>query len=315
MTEIIVDNKNIEIKAEPQEVEAEKEVIKCKDSVITEKNTAADDSADMAFNECSINNQKEIVTTNGNSYWTINDDENSVEVDAALEADESSIASSLKETNSSYPFLQANNSSSEQIRRQQEVMADARGRSVSISSSVSKKEGSIASFLSSKNASVSRTGSMVRETTQVVVDDPSMTYKVITTKEKLTLDNAFPSLDDTKALIPALEDLPTIKELSLDKITQLLREIAFRYQRMPFFRYRLFTLFCLSISYFILPGFITGLLFGLYLSIIAFLFVCVSDPIIPGTVSQQQFQHVVDQVSDYSKKEEATPKVYKDSVG
>uniref|UniRef100_A0A914YGX8 SMP-LTD domain-containing protein n=1 Tax=Panagrolaimus superbus TaxID=310955 RepID=A0A914YGX8_9BILA len=315
MTEIIVDNKNIEVEADPEK----EEVIRCKDSVITEESNTAEDSADMAFNgvrfsrtnsECSMNNhQKE--TTNGSSYWTINDDdENSVEVDAALEADESSIASSLKETNSSYPFLQVNNSS-EQIRRQQEIMAEARGRSASMSSTVSKKDGSIASFLSSKNASGSRTGSVVRETTQVVVDDPSMTFKVITTKEKVTLDNAFPSLDDSKNLIPTLDDLPTFKELSLDKITQLLREIACRYQRLPFFRYRLFTLACLSICYFIFPGFITGLLFGLYLSIIAFLFVCVSDPIIPAALSQQQFQHVVDGVASFSKKEEATPKVYK----
>uniref|UniRef100_A0AC35GYH3 SMP-LTD domain-containing protein n=1 Tax=Panagrolaimus sp. PS1159 TaxID=55785 RepID=A0AC35GYH3_9BILA len=314
MTEIIEDN---------IEAKTDNKIIQCKDSgeiIVNNSAEEEDDSqqAAMAFNgvrfsrtnsECSINNQKETTSGSNNSYWTINDDEVNVEVDAGVEADESSIASSMKETNSSYPFLRETSpeQQQQQNQRQLEVMAEARGRSAS---SVSKS--SITSFLSKKGTNVSRAGSMVRETTQVIVDDPNMTYKVIATKEKLTLDNAFPSLDDAKTLLPtSLDELPAIKDLSLDKITQLLREIAFRYQRLPFFRYRLFTLACLSIIYFILPGFITGLLFGLYLSIIAFLFVCVSDPIIPGTLSQQQFQHVVDEVADYSKKEEATPKVYK----
>ena len=92
---------------------------------------------------------------------------------------------------------------------------------------------------------------LVKDTTEVTVDK-DMTFKVVNTKEKLMLETALPSLDDTKAILPSL-DVP-VQELTLDKITQLIREIAFRYQRLPFFRYRLFTLALLSISYFVLPG-------------------------------------------------------------
>jgi hypothetical protein len=316
-------------------VEEEGEVIKCKETVIIEGDIDSttlppEESNNMAFNgvrfsrtnsECSVNNQKE--SSSNNSYWTINDDD-----ETAVEADEESISSSLKEDmNARYPILKVNKKPEKvepqpelkaefRGRSASELIAETRGRSASNASSISRKD-FILPETRGRTASISSTlsrmsGGVFKQTTEVHVDQSNMTYKVIATKEKLTLDNAIPALDDAKnSVLSTLNDFPAVSELTLDKITQLIREIAFRYQRLPFFRYRLFTLACLSICYFILPGFLTGLLFGLYLSLIAFLFICVSDPIMPGSISAQQCERVVDEVAEYSKKEEATPKVYK----
>ncbi|KAK6034234.1 hypothetical protein COOONC_28257, partial [Cooperia oncophora] len=51
-----------------------------------------------------------------------------------------------------------------------------------------------------------------------------------------------------------------------------------RFRSMPFFKYRTMLLGMLLSITFVFPGFFTGLLWGLYLSFIGFLYLFVSEP-------------------------------------
>lgn len=132
-----------------------------------------------------------------------------------------------------------------------------------------------------------------------------MTYKVITTKEKISLEAPLPTFD--QPILPVLKE--TKERWTLDNITKLIYEILYRYKQLPFLRYRLFTLALLLGASTVLPGFLTGLMFGLYFSLIAFLFICVSEPI------QQDQNHpveeIVEKVKELSAEEVAVNKVYK----
>ncbi|VDK79112.1 unnamed protein product, partial [Cylicostephanus goldi] len=58
----------------------------------------------------------------------------------------------------------------------------------------------------------------------------------------------------------------------------MVNHIAQRFKGLPFFQYRMMFLGALLAVTFVLPGFFTGLIWGLYLSFIGFLYFFVSEP-------------------------------------
>lgn len=149
---------------------------------------------------------------------------------------------------------------------------------------------------------------MSTSTEEVNMDDTNLTYKVVTRKEKLTLEAPLPSFD--KPILPALNDAK--EQWTVDNFTRLLRQIVYHYQKLPFYRYRLFTLTILCGAALILPGFISGLLFGFYFSLIAFLFTCVSEPNpTPVVTAMQNNDPLIEDIKSLSLAENSISRVYK----
>uniref|UniRef100_A0A915ERB7 Uncharacterized protein n=1 Tax=Ditylenchus dipsaci TaxID=166011 RepID=A0A915ERB7_9BILA len=121
-------------------------------------------------------------------------------------------------------------------------------------------------------------------------------------EEKRIFGSPLPSL----VAAPTIE-VPNFKDgFTLDTLIKFCQDMLNRYRRIPFFRFRIFFIAFLLASFFILPKFMSGMIFGVYLSMILFLFVCVSDSIPEPTKAPPPIcDKVLDEMSAEAIKEES----------
>ncbi|KAI3414028.1 hypothetical protein GPALN_011494 [Globodera pallida] len=102
----------------------------------------------------------------------------------------------------------------------------------------------------------------------------------------------------------------------LHKIRHKLFNIFRHYLTLPLLRVRLFLIALLIIAFFTLPSFFAGLLTGFYLSLVTFLYLCVSEPIAASksdrqsTVEQLE-QVVLDQITQDEQRISGSERIYK----
>uniref|UniRef100_A0A7E4VV27 SMP-LTD domain-containing protein n=1 Tax=Panagrellus redivivus TaxID=6233 RepID=A0A7E4VV27_PANRE len=244
-----------------------------------------------------------VAAPSSTEYWTINDrdtDGNDTDsIDIACEADEESIASSLKAIPMTRP--------TEHI----PVEASAPTFTASTSSTGSSRQRYSSDGVSQSGVSDSLQQIQTTISTKVTTDEPNVTYKVVTKREKITFEAPLPSLDEAKQKPPVLA-IGSIHDLTLEKVSQLLTEILERYQRLPLVHYRLISVGVLVALYYVLPGFLSGICFGLYFALIAFLFFCVSEPnAAPAALAPQVCDKIVYEVKHFDNVESSTPRIYK----
>ena len=98
---------------------------------------------------------------------------------------------------------------------------------------------------------------------------------------------------------------------TIEKYKNFTMEVVSKHQKLPFLKYRLYSLAALVVFFLIFPGFLSGLLFGFYVSFICFLFVCVSDPIQPQSPPPDE---ITEEVKDFNSKECSLSRVYKGKI-
>lgn len=128
-------------------------------------------------------------------------------------------------------------------------------------------------------------------------------------EEGLVLD--IPSSDITTNSPPSSQQW---KSFTLDSLLNFARDALDRYRRIPFLRFRLLFVAILLGCFFVLPGFLSGVVAGVYLSFIAFLFVCVSDSV--GAKREREAREhkdrILEEIGWESQKEEhGATKVYR----
>ncbi|VDP23974.1 unnamed protein product [Heligmosomoides polygyrus] len=79
-------------------------------------------------------------------------------------------------------------------------------------------------------------------------------------------------------IVPSFTQVPTEENREGSEDPYMVYSLARRCRDLPFFKYRMMLLGILMSTTFVFPGFITGLLWGLYISFIGFLCLFVSDP-------------------------------------
>uniref|UniRef100_A0A914GVW9 SMP-LTD domain-containing protein n=1 Tax=Globodera rostochiensis TaxID=31243 RepID=A0A914GVW9_GLORO len=102
----------------------------------------------------------------------------------------------------------------------------------------------------------------------------------------------------------------------LHKIRHKLFNIFRHYRTLPLLRVRLLLIALLIVAFLILPSFFAGLLTGFYLSLVTFLYLCVSEPIAASKSSCQttveQLEHVVlDQIAQDEQRINGSERIYK----
>ncbi|KAH7720318.1 Protein F55C12.5 c [Aphelenchoides avenae] len=132
------------------------------------------------------------------------------------------------------------------------------------------------------------------------------TCKVVQDDKMLVLEATVPTLDTVTVETPLFRN-----GFSLEALTQFAQDVMMRYRNLPFWRYRLYAVGTLLALFFVLPGFLSGLLWGCYVSTIVFLYICVSDPLPVNQVDPAVSHVLMERIQKESAKHEMSRTVYK----
>ncbi|KAI1722751.1 testis-expressed protein 2 [Ditylenchus destructor] len=158
--------------------------------------------------------------------------------------------------------------------------------------------------------SISMHGSDSASNTEELPSNDSViisTCRVVKQEKKIVLETPLPSM---VTVLPI--ELPSFTDgFTLDILIKFCQDVLQRYRKIPFLRFRLFFIAFLIGSYFILPGFLSGIITGIYISMLIFLYVCVADLPDPRKQIIRYEDRILQEISKEAAREENSRNIYK----